>query len=375
MATAYFIYTRYYDFDKNYISIGGVQTYIKGLMPVFKSLGFSCVVYQTGTQNRSIELEDGTLVCEENTSAQKNRNEQIKQLVSAIMKEYNDSEDMLIFLANEIACENTASRSIALQHGISWDWLTDLNLSKPRLLAHYCVKAKDSYKIIDNLKHVKRLVCVDHNFPNWLRSTAVKCETPFTVIPNFTDISEICEKPTDKINIIFARRFFPYRGTRIFAPAIKRVLEKYGNVYVTIAGSGPDEELIKEELKGYEDRVNITEYAVSETLDMHKDKHIAVVPTIMSEGTSLSLLEAMSAQCAVVCTDVGGLSNIVIDGFNGVFCEPTVEDVAEKISELVENEEKRRVISKNAYESVKNGFSYEIWQERWKKVIKSMMGA
>ena len=260
------------------------------------------------------------------------------------MKEYNDKEDMLIFLANEIACENAASKSIALQHGISWDWLTKLNLSKAREIAHFCVKAKDSYKIIDNLKHVKRLVCVDHNFPNWLRSTAVKCDTPFTVIPNFTSIAEPCEKPKGKINIIFARRFFEYRGTRIFAPAIKMVLEKHSNVYVTIAGSGPDEELIREDLRGFEDRVNITEYAASETLEIHKDKHIAVVPTIMSEGTSLSLLEAMSAQCAVICTDVGGLSNIVIDGFNGVFCEPTVDDVAEKISELIENEEKRRII-------------------------------
>lgn len=372
MKSAYLIYTRYYDFENNCLTIGGVQTYIEGLCDVLVSLGYSCVVYQTGNSNQTIKLSQNVSVCQIDTTHDKTRDKKIKTLVKNIENLYNDESDLLIFLANEITCKNNASKSIAIQHGISWDYLYDKKLSNLKILVHHFLKGKNSFKLIKRLNDVKNLVCVDHNFPNWLRATAIKCDTRSVVIPNFTKIAPIFDKPNDRINVIFARRFFDYRGTRIFAPAIFNILKKYQDVYVTIAGDGPDENYLRETLKDFGDKVNFIRYMANESLLVHKDMHIALVPTIGSEGTSLSLLEAMSSQCAVICTDTGGLSNIVIDGYNGLFIERHAIDLEEKIAMLVDDAGLRKKLSENAYETVKNGFSYDKWKERWSRVIKNL---
>ena len=374
MASVYLIYTHYYNFNTHTVSIGGVQTYIQHLCDVYQAMGFSCKIYQAGENLQEEELRPGVRVVEVDTGNCKSRTSKMECIVEKIEETYCDAEDMLVFLANEITCKNKASKSIALQHGISWDSLYKKPLSKLRNIAHFAIKAKNAYGKIERLQHVKRLVCVDHNFPNWLRSTAIRCNTAMTVIPNFTDIAPLYTKPDGRINIIFARRFFDYRGTRVFAPAIKRILESYDNVYVTLAGTGPDEAYMLETLKTYADRVEVIQYAADEALTVHSDQHIAVIPTMGSEGTSLSLLEAMSAQCAVVCTDVGGLSNIILDGYNGVFAEPEEEALAKKIAELIDDGEKRKALATKAYETVKGAFSLDIWKARWKEVITEMMG-
>lgn len=96
---------------------------------------------------------------------------------------------------------------------------------------------------------------------------------------------------------------------------------------------------------------------------------IAVVPTIGSEGTSLSLLEAMAAHCAVICTNVGGMTNIVIDQYNGLMIKPTEADLVYAIEDLIINVEKRNKLADRGYETVKQAFSHEVWSNRWKKVL------
>lgn len=372
MKTAHLIYTRYYDFDNSEITIGGVQTYIKGLNEVFKELGFCCNIYQPGDKNRNVSLNDGSFVQEINTSKQKKRHDKIKAVVSYVESVFSNDNDVLVFLANEITCKNNAKHSIAIQHGISWDYLYDRPLSRWRNIAHYAIKSKNAFRLIDKLSDVKQLVCVDHNFPNWVRSTAIKCDVPCTVVPNFTQIAPVFDKPKDYVNVIFARRFFTYRGTRIFAPAIVNILNKYNHVRVTVAGDGPDEEYLRDMLGEFGDRVSFIKYSASEAIGIHADKHIAIVPTIGSEGTSLSCLEGMSAQCVPVCTDTGGLSNMILDGFNGLLIDRTSESLEEALSYLIENPNERTVIASNSYETVKQAFSYEKWKNRWKKIIKEM---
>lgn len=58
-------------------------------------------------------------------------------------------------------------------------------------------------------------------------------------------------------------------------------------------------------------------------------------------GTSLSLFEAMVARCAIVCTNVGGTTNIVLDGFNGFMVRPVADEIREAIEELIINQKKR----------------------------------
>lgn len=167
---------------------------------------------------------------------------------------------------------------------------------------------------------------------------------------------------------MFARRFVGIRGTRLFTPIAKRLLEKYPNIEITFAGSGPDEDYMRDILNGI-DRVNFTKYKSDESLKFHSQFNISVVPTLYSEGTSLSLLEAMSAHCAVVCTNIGGMTNVILDNYNGLMVSPNEEELFEALCKLIDDKKFREKIVQNGYNTIKSSFSLAKWEEKWKDVI------
>ena len=364
MNNLYIIYGRYYDFRNDSITIGGVQTYISNLIEVASALFDRLVLLQMGEEEKDIRLEKVSI--KQFSSASQSA---FENNVYEWIKANDDILKCTVLFATDsiIFRKKLFPKSIAIQHGISWD--IPKPDSKRGLRRTILSKALSAYRTIESLNKVKSVVCVDYNFQNWYRSLTAKGSEKLIVIPNFTEIGPIFEKPVDKIKIIFARRLFPYRGTRVFTEAIIKILEEYRSVEVTIAGDGPDEGYMHEHLDRF-DSVTFTRYSSNESLSIHADKHIAVVPTVGSEGTSLSLLEAMSAQCAVICTDVGGMTNVVLDRYNGLIVKAgDAISLYEAIKKLIIDEELRKQIAENAYRTVINSFSREIWKEKWNNVL------
>ncbi|MBR4949335.1 MAG: glycosyltransferase family 4 protein, partial [Clostridia bacterium] len=282
------------------------------------------------------------------------------------VKTRSDDEYLTIFASDTLIPSVKVKNSIAIQHGIFWDIPKDRNES---LFRSFLSKSVSAYKIVKRISNSETVVCVDNNFINWFRTQIWQRDVNLIPIMNFTEIpKEEIIKEEDRINIVFARRFVEYRGTRIFASAIKRILEKYNNVYVTFAGEGPDEEFLSRMFKN-DERVNITKYSSDESIEFHSKYHIAAVPTVGSEGTSLSLLEAMAAGCTVICSNVGGMTNIILDGYNGLMVNPDENSFYEGICELIDNNELREEIANNGKKTVEKAFSLDRWNKKWKTTI------
>lgn len=77
---------------------------------------------------------------------------------------------------------------------------------------------------------------------------------------------------------------------------------------------------------------------------IYADADIAVIPTVYSEGTSLSCLEAMSSGLPVVATNVGGLNDLILDGYNGRLVPPSAERITAALAELIEDRELRKAL-------------------------------
>lgn len=349
------IYTNFLNDDERTYSVGGVQTYILNLAEVLKRNNFEVIIHQSSNHDFVVSFEYGNVFAYKNNFL-KESERNIKE------------NELVIYGTDTYAINKRPGPTISIQHGIYWD--------KPMPVigqfTKWRRKIKDYYQIITRIKRVDTLVCVDYNFVNWYRALVNNPEVRLAVIPNFCDIPESKPEKSKNISIIFARRFFDYRGTRLFASVVKRLLESYPEIKVTIAGEGPDEKYLKTELDPYK-QVAFTKYAAKDSFELHKDKHIAVVPTLGSEGTSLSLLEAMSAGCCPVCTNVGGMTNIIIDHFNGLMVNPAEDEFFNAIKRLIENSALRTEMAANAFLTVKSGFNKRLWAERWISVVNEVL--
>ena len=80
----------------------------------------------------------------------------------------------------------------------------------------------------------------------------------------------------------------------------------------------------------------------------------------LRDGMPNALLEAMACEKAVVVTPVGGITDVVEDGKNGLYvCVNDANMLSEKVLELLDDSKKRSNLGKTARESILNRFTLE----------------
>lgn len=371
MKNFFVIYQRYLDEIDNSVIIGGLQTYIENLVPIITKLDYHVTIIQHSNYDFCKDLMPNFQVV---GVATRNKNKHTDLVKKA--RSLGDTEnDILLFTTTTLVCKHNFKKSIAIQHGIYWDCET-IHGKKVKFPFDMLLKDIQSFKEYKLVHKVDKIVCVDNNYVNWYRAGFLDRKLNYEVIPNFADIAaqggrKHKENADGKIKIIFARRFEPIRGVELLPEIIDTLSGKYNNVYFTLAGNGSRLNFLKEKFAGY-GNVEFKEYAPSEAISIHKEFDIAIVPTIASEGTSFSLLEAMAAGCAVVCSDVGGMANIILDEYNGLIVKPRAECFVDAISKLIENDGLRNSIVDKALETVRVSFCKEKWERSWIDVIKGL---
>lgn len=359
------IYIRYFDAKGEVLTLGGIQTYITQLTKLAIKIGFQVRIFQySDISFEKVILGTAKVIGLPIPQNKRNANSLYERVCT-----FRKPEEMYItlFATDDIIPSHKVPNSIAIQHGISWDKESS---KKRSFLRSFLSKTIYGYRTVKRLNNVEDVVCVDNNFICWHRTQLHERNVNLIPIMNFTKIgdAEFSKHPDSIIRIVFARRFFEYRGTRIFTQAIKKLMETHKEIYVTFAGEGPDEGWLKQQFRDCKN-VDFTHYNSEESISFHSQFDIAVVPTTGSEGTSLSLLEAMSAHCAVLCTNVGGMTNIIIDGYNGVMVSPTSDAIYIGLKQLVEDKQLREDLSEKGYETARKGFNLEKWENKWTSVL------
>jgi glycosyltransferase involved in cell wall biosynthesis len=187
------------------------------------------------------------------------------------------------------------------------------------------------------------------------------------VVPNGIDLSQFLNisrnivrerlliKDDEKI-ILFVGTLHPVKGLRYLVCAMETIHENYPDVRLFLVGDGPErnelEHLVNSlnlmsciKFVGRINNYNIPEYMVA--------SDIFVLPSL-SEGLPVVILEAMAGGLPIIASKVGGIPEIVIDGENGLLCEPKKsEQLAEYISCLMDSWELREKFSLNNKERIK----------------------
>ena len=369
----------YWNYLTGKVGVGGLETYLYDLSQFINNkLGCKCVVYQAVNDKDYNDVDFGmTKVVP--VYFPKNTRKSYQQLFEKAFLCHNSPDTVFVIATDQMNIKSTASNVVAIQHGISWDiphsmikgfWGRNTLLKRLNKYIRCFVNSR-------RYANSRNLVCVDYNYFNWLRTLEdISAEHNVVVIPNYCssiitqeELNNKLARQSDVKKLLFARRFVDYRGTLVFARVCERLLKEFPSIEVTFAGAGPLESDIRELADKY-DRINITSYENKDSVRFHYDYDIAVVPTIYSEGTSLSLCEAMAAGCLPVATHVGGMTNMIFDGYNGLFSSLDEEDLYNTLKKaiLLSNQE-REFMVRNAHEVVKNSFSIEKWEAGWEKFL------
>ena len=377
MKAAIFYY-RYLDFNGEERQIGGIETYLHSLSELCIKLDIEPVIFQYG-QKRFEKVVDNVRVIGLPVLEEREARRPVKAFWMA-SGEFDAKKDIVIFGADRHSVSYPGHRCVSIQHGIAWD-LPNSYISTRKIWQNRW--AGEMYKMlliqraIRNYKRCPNRVCVDYNFLNWYRTFLhVELTGRNWIIPNFANIPEadVVEKAhVDDAGpkILFARRFNDYRGTRLMVPVAKSLLKKYPRISFTFAGEGPDESWLKEQFAA-ETRVIFTKYFPDDIVDIHLKHHIAIVPSIASEGTSLSVAEAMACGCAVAATAIGGVTNMIIDGYNGRLCLPSAKELEKCVEDLIVDKDRRKQIAENAYATAQSAFSKTKWEDSWTHVLQAI---
>jgi len=196
----------------------------------------------------------------------------------------------------------------------------------------------------------KHVVCVSDALAEYMRATVGISKSKISCIINGVDESKFQGARTpqkdvaNRIGII--ARLVPVKDIATLIHALKLLNDKGAEATLTIAGDGPERknlEYLATSL-GLVDFINFLGFrrdipAILTDIDIF-------VLSSLSEGTSLTLLEAMAAGKPVVVTNVGGNPAIVHDEVNGLLVPPAKPTaLADAIHRLMLDREKRERMS------------------------------
>ncbi len=213
------------------------------------------------------------------------------------------------------------------------------------------------YSALKTYKKVDLFVCPSNFLENKLLSAKEYYKGKTITIHNFIDKEKFVntERKTENY-IVFVGRLSKEKGISNIAETAK-LLPEYTFV---IAGSGPDEDLLKDipniKLAGFLTGDKLTE--------LMGNAKLLLLPSVCYENCPLSILEAHAMGVPVVTMNSGGMAELVKDGVTGTLVnDPTPEGISSKLKETIENEDYYNTVSENCRNEKDNILSVESYAD------------
>ena len=174
------------------------------------------------------------------------------------------------------------------------------------------------------------------------------------------------DKPIDKnvINIGTVGRLVPEKSYDILIEIIFSLQNKTDKVIkLTIVGDGPLKEKLKDLVKDFNLKKSITfidNIRREDMAEFYSSLNI-YAQTSSTEGSPLTIKEAMAASLPIISTNVGGISEILENNKSGILVK--ANDIDDFVSELLKmlnmNLNSFKILGNNAREYAKKNFSIE----------------
>lgn len=167
----------------------------------------------------------------------------------------------------------------------------------------------------------------------------------------------------------------PAKGYDVFLKAARIVFDNHPECVFVVAGQGAGHlyESLLHLCKRLElDKVFYFIGFQSDNARYLNNLNIFVLPSI-SEGFSISTIEALACGVPVVVTASGGPEEIVINGKNGIMVKSGEMDIANGITQMIEKPENRKAMSEQGVRDVAERFSLQAMIDQYQTCYKQLL--
>lgn len=220
-----------------------------------------------------------------------------------------------------------------------------------------------------------QIISVDTRIRDYIVSEYNYPSSQIYVLPNATDTDtfhRISMEEKIKIRrdlgydedlfiIIVPRRLVPKNGVRFAVLAMRHI--QGSNVRLLILGDGPQSSELMA-LAEDDQRIQFLGAISHDHIDEYfKISDVVIIPSITShdvqEATSLSMLEGMSCGKVVVCSCIGGMKEVIVNGKTGfLVSEQSPEEIADVVTRVLGGGVNREYIGQQAEQYVAEYHSY-----------------
>ncbi|UCG30867.1 MAG: glycosyltransferase [candidate division WOR-3 bacterium] len=250
------------------------------------------------------------------------------------------------------------------EHGLG-NWRRWYHLLAIRRINHFAAKVITPCKAVMNTiieregVDIKKVVVVYNSF---------EIERPL-----MSRYSAETGKKSDGFKIGFIGRFSPVKRLDILLCLAQTLKASIADMHFVLVGDGPERQKIlaevkKRNLNGYFNLPGFT----ADPYSYLKEFDVFILPS-EREGFSLALLEAAAANVPAVAFDIGGNSEIIIDGVTGYLVPyGNVKMLVEKIVYLYKNNNARLNMGRTANAYARNRFSVAVRLEELNNLYKNL---
>ncbi|TFH46100.1 MAG: glycosyltransferase family 1 protein [Lysobacterales bacterium] len=202
------------------------------------------------------------------------------------------------------------------------------------------------------------------------------------VIPNAIDLTAFEDDPPKEfgkplLNLVYIGRLSERKGVYDCIRAVEILSSDMGmdGVHLTVAGSGPDEDKLRQ---------HVCDLAVSNKVRFlgpifgpdkgrfWRDADIFVFPTYTGEGLPYTILESIASGTPIITTRTAGIPDVVQAGVQAVFVNPRdPRNIAEVVSALYKDKEALPRMSKACLVRAKN-YSVDNLAVRFRELYKAL---
>jgi len=163
-----------------------------------------------------------------------------------------------------------------------------------------------------------------------------------------------------------AARLVEPKNLQLLIQAGRALLNSGISYQISIFGEGP----LRKELSDTINENNLEDYVKLHGFEQEMPSIINALDVFIlcshHEGLPMALLEAMALGTPVICTAVGGMKEIVSDGYTGLSITPNdLNALTEAILKVFSNRYEASVMAKNAQEYIRKEFTIDISQKRY----------